>query len=216
MPELDSGTSAALDDEVIHDVWFAFLDIEGDVIRVTTAGYDVTLTGTGDPDLDDQTFVAVDPSVLDIDEVSHREGGSETVTARLSGILEFDAETMNAIGDRARWQGRLVRLWLGIRDADGEWAGALAPYYTGYMMAVELLPSALSQTIELQIENYLALLSSASNRSYLNQAHYDAADQSARATIGAANAGAGQGVPPAGGGGGGSDGPRYNLDGPAT
>jgi 3D (Asp-Asp-Asp) domain-containing protein len=214
MPQLDSGTSAALDAETIHDVWFAYLNVEDDVIRVTTAGYDVTLTGTGDPDLDGHTFLAVDPSVIDIGEVVHRDGGSETVTARLSGILEFDSETLNAIGDRSRWQGRDARLWLGLRDETGAFAGALVPYYTGYMMTVELMPSAEGQTIELGIENYLALMSAASNRTYLNQGHYDAADQSARATIGAANGagtGPGAGVAP---GPAAPGGPRYRYDEP--
>jgi hypothetical protein len=187
MPDFDAAASAALDEEEVCDVWFGFLDIEDDVIRVTTAGYNITLTGTGDPDLDGMEFLAVDPSVIGISEVVHREGGSETVTATLSGILEFDADTLNAIGNRARWQGRVARLWLGLRNEDGEFAGALVPYYTGYMMTVTMAPSPTSQTIEMGIENYLALLSAPSNRTYLSQGQFDPADQSARATIGAAN-----------------------------
>jgi hypothetical protein len=187
VPDFDTTASAALDEEIIHDIWFAYLDVEDDPIRVTTAGYSITLTGTGDTDLDGHTFTAVDPTVLDISEVTHREGGSETVYATLSGILELDADVLNAIGDRTKWQGRVARLWMGVRNADGSFAGALVPYYTGYMMLPEIQLSPEQQVISMAIENYLALLNAPSNRSYLSQDRYDPADQSAKATLGAVN-----------------------------
>ena len=66
--------------------------------------------------------------------------------------------------------------------------------------------------MKLSIENYLAFYSEASNRSYQNQADYDAADTSAAATMAAANglqrgSGASAGI-------GGDDGPRIQVDQP--
>jgi hypothetical protein len=55
------------------------------------------------------------------------------------------------------------------------------------MSSVQLKASASTQTIELSVENYLAYTTQPSNRSYLNQKDYDPADNSAAATIAAAN-----------------------------
>ena len=208
MPPFDALGIAALEQEVVRPAFFALIDVQGDVMRVTTAGYNVTFTGTGDPDLDGQTFSAVDPDVVEIGEVTHREGGSETLTLGLSGILELDADTLNNIGDRTKWQGRTLRLWMLVRDATGAAQGGVVPYYTGYMAAAEVVPSPEEQIIRMAVENYLsALTARASNRGYLNQSEYDAADQSARATIGSANGsntGPGAGIGGGGSGGGGS------------
>lgn len=188
MPDFDATAASALEQEVVHPAFFAFIDVQGDPIRVTTAGYNVIFSGTGDPDLDGHEFSAVDPRVVEIGEVSHRDGGSETLTCSLSGILELDEETLDNIGDKAKWQGRLLRLWMLVRDRDGTQLGGVVPYYTGYMAAAEILPSPEEQIIRLSVENYLsALTARASNRGYLSQSEYDAADTSARATIGSAN-----------------------------
>jgi hypothetical protein len=78
------------------------------------------------------------------------------------------------------------------------------PFYTGYMAAVSILPAPKGQTIQLQIENYLAAFNQASNRSYQGQKDYDPADTSAAATLAAANGARGPGgatLPAAAGGG---------------
>lgn len=187
MPDFDTDAAAALDQDVIRPAFFVYLDIDTYPVRVTTFGASVTFSGTGDTDLDGETFSAIDPTVIDVGDVVNREGGSETLTVTLSGILEFDSETMNLIGDTANWRGQVARLWMRLHDPDGSEIGAIVPYYTGRMVAVDFLPSPETQTIELRIENYLAALNQASNRTYLSQKDYDSGDLSAQATIGAAN-----------------------------
>lgn len=189
MPAHDAAALAALGERVRRPAFFAFLDLDGDPIRATTAGYDVTFAGTGDADLDGFTFRAVEhPELIDVGPVSYGESGSGTLVCTLSGIEGVDDALLDLLADRARWQTRAIRLWKMERDEAGAALGALVTYFTGYMSVPEHLPSPDGSTIQLRSEHYLAALTAqASNRSYLGQAEYDPADQSARAMIGAAN-----------------------------
>jgi hypothetical protein len=202
MPQFDSGSIAHIDTaEVTHPVWFIFLDVLGDPIRATTAGFDVTFSGSGDDELDG-TYTAMDPTVVSVGDVAAKEGGNDSVEIKLSGLLGLDEELLDTIGDRSNWQGRPVRLWMQIRNQADVGQGAVAPYHTGYMSSVDIEPSPESQTIKLVTEGYLATITRASNRTYLDQKLYDAADTSAAATIAAANGvrvGPGKGVSGAGG-----------------
>ncbi|MFN3474091.1 MAG: hypothetical protein ACK4ZW_08605 [Blastomonas sp.] len=183
----DSTAAAALDAAVIKPVWFAYLDIDGDPVRCNTSGADITVTGTGDPDLDDMTFIGISGDLVDVSPVSVREGGSESVTAELSGIASLDVETLTQLGDPANWQGRPARLWRTIRNAANVQQGGFQAYYTGYMTALDHLGDESGQTIRVTIETYLVAFSAASNRTYLDQERYDSGDLSARAAISIAN-----------------------------
>jgi hypothetical protein len=217
MPKFDAAASAALGGQVIAPAFFIFLDIDGLAPaeqRATTFGSDVTFAGTGDPDLDGHTFPHLNPRFLEIGEVGVSEAGSETVTVTLSGILSIHAPLLNLIADPAKWRGRAARLWVRLHDEDGAPIGGIAGYYSGYMTAPEIVPTPTEQTILLKLENYQASSSEASNRDYLSQAEFDPADQSARATIGAANAGsAGPAAAITGGGSGGGEGGGGSLPG---
>lgn len=187
MSRPDATAAAALEGEVIRPGFFAYLDILGDPIRVTTVGFNMAMSGTGYPEMDGQTFLGIDGSFTDIGEVRMKEGGSDRVTAKLSGLREIDNDTLNTIGDPANWQGREAMLWRLIRDVNGSAQGALQHYYTGYMVGLQIGGSPQEQTIEIAIESYLAAFSQASNRTYLDQTKYDPGDHSARAAIAIAN-----------------------------
>lgn len=188
MPVLDATAKAAMDGSELAVAWFLYLDISGDPLRVTTLGKDFTFSSTGDADLDGKTFAAFDGRPLSISNVNNSESGSETLTLELSGIVTIDTALLADIANVALWQGRVCRLWFQVYDAAGvSPQGAIVPYYTGYMVGVDLTDSPKAQSIRLSVENYLAAFSQASNRSYLNQKDYDAADTSAAATMAAAN-----------------------------
>ncbi len=192
MSRPDAAASAAIDRQVIRPVFFCYLDIIGDPLRACTAGRSLKLSGTGDPDLDDQVFDGIDPKVVDIGPVRAKDGGSDAVTAKLSGLVALDADLLNLIGDAANWQGRTARLWRMIRDEDGAQRGAIQHYYTGWMTALAITGDPASgQTINLTIEAYLAAYSQASNRSYMDQELFDAGDLSARAAMAIANGNSG-------------------------
>ncbi len=184
----DAAAAEALAARVRRPVTFCYLDIAGDVVRVTDAPYSMTFANTGDEDLDGFTFEAVDPRVVSVGPVKAREGGSDTVTLRLSGLIGIDGDTMNAIGNKARWQGRDARLWKAMLDPDelGR-IGAIWSYYVGYMSVPKIIGDQQSQTISLDLESYLAFFGQASNRSYLDQQLYDPDDRSAELAVAIAN-----------------------------
>lgn len=195
MPALDSTAKAAVNGHFAA-AWFIWLDVTGDVIRVTTFGANVTFASTGDSDLDGNTFTAFGGPLIEVGDVTNSDSGSDTLDVTLSGILEIDSTLLNAMGDVTKWQGRTARIWLQLYDATGVTKqGGIIPYYTGYMSKLSILakPSddqtatPASQVIQLSIENYLSFTTQASNRSYLNQSDYDAADSSASASIAASN-----------------------------
>lgn len=183
-------------------IYVGYLDIQGDPIRVTTAPYSIAFTGTGDADLDGHTFSAVDPQFISVSPVTMKEGGADTVTCTLSGLIGVDTPLLNQIGDKSNWQGRVARLWqLQLNEALQQ-VGAVWPWFTGYMTVPKIVGDKSSQTIQLDIESYLSFIRNASGRSYLNQKDYDSGDLSADASIACANGttAAGQAVAAASGG----------------
>lgn len=187
MPSLDSTAQAQIASGQFAPAYFIWVDVLGDPIRVTTFGQDVTFTGTGDADLDGNLFHSFDHRAIQVGDVSNTETGSDTLTVTLSGVASADA-LLAEIATTGNWRGRAVRLWMQVYDPTGQTKqGGIVPYYTGYASSVKVMPAPDSQTIVLEVENYLSLFSAASNRSYLNQKDYDAADTSAAATLAAAN-----------------------------
>ena len=183
----DQAHSAALASEVINPVWFAYLDFDGDPVHANTSGADITPIGTGDPDLDDTTFTGITARFVDISSVKNNEGGSDTVTATLSGIEGLDEDDLALIADPAKWRARDARLWRIVRDEHHTQQGGLHPYYTGKMVGLAHGGGATGQTLRVTIESYLAVFSEASNRTYLDQSRFDPGDESARASIAIAN-----------------------------
>lgn len=183
----DSTAVAALDLPVIKPVFFAYLDINTDPVRANTSGSDITPTGTGDADLDGILYSGISNAFVDISPIRVGQGGSDSVTAKLSGLPILDADMLALIGNPANWQGRVARLWRIIRDASNVQQGGFQPYYTGYMTSLDIAGDGTEQIISVTIETYLAAFSQASNRTYLDQARYDSGDQSAKAAIAIAN-----------------------------
>jgi len=183
----DSTQAAALDAEVIKPVFFAWLDIDTDPIRANTSGKNITPTGTGDPDLDDFEFFGISGQFVDISPVSYKQGGSDSVTAQLSGIPGLDDDTLALIGDPANWRGRDARLWRIVRDASNVQQGGFHAYYTGKMTSLSHSGNADGQLLNVTIEGYLSVFSEASNNTYLSQTRYDSGDLSPQAAIAIAN-----------------------------
>jgi hypothetical protein len=200
----DNNAVAALNAEYIKPAFFAYLDVLGDPLRATTWPADRDFEGTGDPDLDGHRFHALRPELVDISGVTAEEGGTATVTASLSGLILPDTELLNTIANPANWRGRVARLWMGIHDENSQLHGAVWHYYTGRMVAMPISGNPETQTIEVQIEGYLASIRQASNRTYLDQAEFDPGDLSAEASIAIANGLTGTGLAGSGGGSGGA------------
>ncbi|MBB5684287.1 hypothetical protein [Sphingobium boeckii] len=187
MSRPDATASAALDADIIRPVFIGFLDIAGDPVRANTSGEDILFTGTGIADLDGFTYDGISANFIDITPVKAAAGGTDSVTARLSGLPVIDADTLNILGDPANYRGRTARLWRIIRNAANVQQGAIQHYYTGYMTALDINAEPGNQMIEITIESYLAAFSQASQRTYLDQTRLDAGDLSPKAMIAIAN-----------------------------
>lgn len=202
---VDATTQTALEGSVLNWRMLIYADIDGDVLRATSGLYDKVISGSGDTELDG-TYESYDHNLIEVGAVRHNESGSDTVAVSLGGLLinppdVEENDFLNIIGDRTRWQGRAARLWFYCVDENETQVGSIIPYYTGYMNDVTINGSPQSQTVTLTIENYLATLAGAQNKTYLMQSMFDAGDLSANASIAAAN-GIGMGSGYTGGGGG--------------
>lgn len=203
----DATASAALGAAHVRPVWFAYLDFDTDPVRANSSGATLTPSGSGDADLDGQSFIGISHAFVNITPVRHGVGGSGSVTATLSGITGIDDDTLALIANPANWRGRVARLWRLIRNADNVAQGGYQPFHTGYMTSLDIIGGADEQKISVTIETYLAAFSSASNRTYLEQERFDSGDLSARAAIAIANGISGNPAinnTPGGGGGGGA------------
>lgn len=184
----DNTAISALYQPVIKPVFLVFLDIAGAAVRCNTSGADITPTGTGDADLDDHTFIGINGNFVDIGAVRYAAGGSESVTATLSGIPEVDADTIALMNAVANWRSRDARIWRMIRNSANEQQGGYHNYYTGKMTNFSHAgdPDE-GHVMRVTIESYLAVFSQASNRTYMDQERYDPDDLSAKAAIAIAN-----------------------------
>lgn len=204
----DATHSAALDANVVKPVWFAYLDFVGDPVRANTSGKNIVPSGSGDADLDGQTYVGISGNLVAVTPVKIGPGGSETVTAQLSGIPGLDDDEIALLNDPANWRGRDARLWRIVRNAANVQQGGFHAYYTGKMVGLSHSGTGEGQVLSVTIESYLAVFSEASNRTYLDQERYDPGDESARAAIAIANGNYGGARTGGGGGSGGLGGVR--------
>lgn len=188
---------SAIEAPVVYARWAAYLDFDGDPLRACTGLYDKTFSGTGDSDLDGLTYEAYNPEIVSISQVQHDEGGSNTVTASMSGLIVNNAAFLAIIGDKTKWQGRIARLWWYVVDENETQIGEVQAYYTGYMSDVTINGDAESQAVTISIEHYLTVLTMTPNKTYMIQKEYDPDDESAAASTSAANGLEGSGTMPA-------------------
>ena len=201
---VDATTQAALEATVVNWRVLIYADFVGDVLRGTSGLYDKVISGSGDTELDG-TYDSFDHNLINVSTVKHNESGSDTVSISMSGLVVNNADFLAIIGDKSKWQGRIARLWFYCVNENEGQVGSIIPYYTGYMNEVSISGGAQSQTVTLTIENYLASIAGAQNKTYLIQNIFDAGDLSAEPSIAAANGMAEAGSYSYGGGGAGEN-----------
>lgn len=187
MSNLSPTVQTAIEQPIVHARWVCYLDVVGDPLRATTGLYDKTFSGTGDPDLDGDTYVPYPSDLINVSEVQHDEAGSNQVSVTMSGLIVNNVDFLNTIGNRSNWQGRTARLWWYVVDENENQIGEVYSYYTGYMNDITINGSPDAQSITLTIEHYLVTLSVTTNKTYQMQKEYDSGDESASRSIAAAN-----------------------------
>lgn len=206
---VDGTTQTALEATILNWRVLIYADFVGDVLRATSGLYDKTVSSS-DTELNG-TYESYSHNIIDVGPVKHNETGSDTVTISMGGLVVNNEAFLNLIGDKSKWQGRAARLWFYCVDENETQVGQIIPYYTGYMNDITISGDANEQTVALTIENYLVSLAGAPAKTYLQQKIFDSGDESAAASISAANGLVGAGVSGivtggGGGGGGGWDG----------
>jgi hypothetical protein len=201
---IDATTQAALEAQVVNWRVLIYADFVGDVLRGTSGLYDKVISGNADTELNG-TYDSFLHDLINVSPVKHNESGSDTVTISMSGLIVNNTDFLNLIGDKTKWQGRTARLWFYCVDQNENQVGSIIPYYTGYMNEVAIAGDAESQAVSLTIENYLASIAGAQNKTYLIQNIFDAGDLSGEAAVSAANGMAEAGSYGYGSGGGGRD-----------
>ena len=187
MPLPVSPATEALASPILRLSRLGFFDFLGDPLRATDAPYDLTFGSIpSDPELDGDYF-AVDGSVVEITPITHTRENSNTVSVTLSGLITLNSAMMTLLGNRTNWVGREAIIWYMLHSEDASAIGAPWRHYTGRMVNVQYAGDATSSLIKVSIENYLASLSEASNKTYLSQKEFDATDNSAVASLAAAN-----------------------------
>ncbi|WP_454599127.1 hypothetical protein [Qipengyuania sp. SM2507] len=207
---MDAATLEALGQEIVYVQWFAWIDIDGDPVRAVSGVRDIAIAPgeTGDPDLDGFTFEAIPSDLVDVSDVGHSEEGSETVTARLSGLPIDDGGLLDIVGQKAKWRKKEARLWFRLLEPVDNPPTQFAPrpiqrYYSGYLVNLAVDTDESDQILVASIENYQAALTEGSGLTYLHQSEFDPGDRSAEQTLAAANGMQKAGVRGGNGGGGG-------------
>lgn len=183
---VDATTQAALEATVINWRVLMYADFDGDVLRATSGLYDKTISASGDSELDG-TYESYDHNLIEVSPIQHNETGSDTAAISMGGLIVNNNDFLNLVGDRSKWQGRIARLWYYCVDENEVQIGSIVPYYTGYMNDITISGSPEMQRVTLTIENYLVSISGSQNKTYLQQKIFDPNDESARASIAAAN-----------------------------
>lgn len=185
----DTIASAALDDTFIRPVYLAYLDFQTNPVLANTSGADITPTGTGISKLDGNTFLGIEGHFVDLSPVVQGSSGSKSITASLSGLPgdSVDDLTLAILDDATKWRGRAADVWQLIRNEARADQGGYRVWCSGRMVALNHGADDRGLQITVQIEGYLAALSEASNRTYLDQERVDPTDLSAHASIAIAN-----------------------------
>ena len=194
MSNVPSIVQTSIENEIVNIRWVCYLDVDTDPDRVVSAPYDKTFSGTGDSDLDGETYTSLLNNLIDVSEVKHDETGSSQVNVRVSGLVVNDASFLALIGDKTKWQGRTARLWWYVVDDNEAQIGGVYPYYTGYMNDVTIKGDSSSQVVEISIENYLVSIFKTGAKTYQMQKEFDPSDNSAAASLAAANGNTGSNV----------------------
>lgn len=193
-------TDVQLSAPIVRVAICAFLDLLDDPLRYCIAPHSLTMPATtlldeADPYFDGQTFTALDPRFIDMSPIQQGAGGTQRVDFTVSGDIDLDSETMNALSNPARFRGRLARVWTVLLDAAGQPIAA-DHEYSGYMSVPSYGLSPEARSITVASENYLVLRAGgAPARTLLSAKKYDPGDLSAEATLSTAGGTGALGLP---------------------
>jgi hypothetical protein len=131
---LDAVLAAA----IVRPVTIGFLDIKDDPVHGWDGPGVFAPTGTGDPDLDGETFGSAAGAVEITDFVEDMGIGDKVTVTFAAGEMDDEEIFQQLVADRRTFQGRKARFWRGFLTADE--SGVLADMdalFTGVMVSAE-------------------------------------------------------------------------------
>lgn len=123
---------------VVRPVYIGWFDFKDDPIRGWTGPGVLVPTGTGDSDLDSETFDSV-AGAIDISDFTEQGGLGGPITITFSaGEMDDEDIVLQLVGDRRAFQGRTVRIWLAfLNAAESAILPEIEPLFTGIMVSAE-------------------------------------------------------------------------------
>lgn len=159
-------------------IWFLWLDVEGDPLRMHTGLGEITFgaSETGDPALDGYTFTGLG-QLATIGQIQESENGSGPVSITVPGVDPEVAGFKPFIADARRWQFRRAVLWFSYVTADGTGlVDSPEREKTGRMDDMDIEHSGDTCTITLNLEGFAASSGPPLNSRYADQAEIDPDD----------------------------------------
>jgi len=172
---LDPALEAEVQKDIIRPVWIIRLDIKDDPVNIWTGRGDFSPVGTGDADLDGQTFLG-SGDILNIGAIQDTEKGSRALSIKLPGVDLSEPLLAQVVNDLRVWQFREAWVWFGLLDPTGTFVINPFRVKTGRMDSMTLENSADSGSIEVIIESHQSFISNALGTRYSEQVTIDPTD----------------------------------------
>lgn len=195
------------------------LEFASETIFVWTGSHPIAPTGSGEIELDGNTFESIVEGVLvDIGENAFSYTGSDAFEMAVGLPNNPSTAITNAEIFKEEYQGRNAIIWRAIMLPSGDPLGASVWVFkrirTGVMDTVQTTNDGQSHIFKLTIESHQARISQATGQTWLDQPRYDPNDTSQRHAAALANGDPAPSksdgtISPGGGGGGG--GGLYNM-----
>lgn len=130
--------SDVLNAPVVRPFHLGFLDFATNPLRGTTLPGAFIPTGTGDPDLDNQTFLEVEGAV-EVSEVVQDLGlGGPIKITFPAGEMDDEAVFLQTVVNREAFLGRRAKLWLFfLNEAESAALPEFVTLFSGVMVAIE-------------------------------------------------------------------------------
>lgn len=189
---LDANWQAALAGQGIRTGYLARLEFATETLFITTLEAALAVSGTGDAQLDGNTFYPLTHGVMvGVGDQSYSYEGSGALTLTLAIPSSPPAAIVNAAIYPDEYLGRNAYLWRVLMHQPPSVSTAAVWGFrrirAGAMDQVQVNNDGKQHTFALTIESHAATISAATNSTYLDQPRFDANDHSQDFAVNIAN-----------------------------
>jgi len=167
--DLDSDWLAFLDRAGLSSFWLARLEFASETQFVWTGTGDLAVSGTGDTELDGNTFHALTPGVLvNVGDNVIQYGGSDALPVSIGIPSSPPAALSAAVIDATEYQGRMAWFWQCVQHT-APLPGAAAVWLfkrirAGFMDTLTVRNDGETHTFTLGVESHQAMVTGAARR----------------------------------------------------